>query len=113
MLYEGALKFCNQAMVALEQEDLEKTSNYICKTQEILREFQITLDRNQEISGQLNALYDYLLYRLTQANIRKDLKMLEEARLHLRSLRDTWKEAMKLAKQGPAAANTARTRVQV
>ena len=104
MLYEGALKFCNQAMIALENKEYAKTNEMIIKVENIIREFQITLDKKYEISEQLNAIYDYLYARLVKANIDKDLEILEEVRSHLRELRDTWKEAMKLSRQQGAPA---------
>ena len=106
MLYDGAVKFCNLAMKALEEKDYPKTHENIIKVQDILREFQITLDKSYEISNQLDQLYDYLHYRIMQANIKKDPVILEEVREHLRTLRDTWKEAMKLAKQSPSSKQT-------
>ncbi|MCL2574437.1 MAG: flagellar export chaperone FliS [Defluviitaleaceae bacterium] len=108
MLYDGALKFCNQAIVALEGKNYEKTHELILRVENIVREFQITLDMKYEISKQLNLIYDYLYTRLVSANMGKDVSILEEVRDHLRSLRDTWKEAMKLARQqSPSAATPA------
>ena len=99
MLYDGALKFCNQAIVAMENKDYVRTNELILKVENIVREFQITLDMKYEISGQLNLIYDYLYTRLVAANMGKDMEILTEVRDHLRGLRDTWKEAMKLARQ--------------
>ena len=98
MLYEGALKFCNQAITALEQKDYIKTGEQIIKVEHIIREFQLTLNRDYEISQQLDTMYDYIHRRLVDANISKDISILEEVRELLRSLRDTWKEAIALAR---------------
>jgi len=54
----------------------------------------------------LDQLYDYLFHRLIQANVKKDPEIMTEVRDHLRDLRDTWKEAMKLAKKDKPAYNT-------
>lgn len=113
MLYEGALKFCNQAMVAMEQKDYHKTNDLICKVQDIIREFQVTLDMKHSISKQLNTLYDYIHHRLVEANLKKDPEILNDVREYLRGLRDTWKEAMKLAKQGSAGMSAPRARMDV
>ena len=45
-------------------------------------------------------MYDYIYRILVKANISKDVALLDEATGLIRQLRDTWKEAMKLAKQG-------------
>ena len=46
MLYEGAIKFCNIAEVAIEEKDVEKAHNNIRKVQNIIGYLQSTLDTN-------------------------------------------------------------------
>ena len=99
MLYNGALKFCNQAMVAFEQDDYIKANKLIQRVEDIIREFQITLNRIYQISEQFDMMYDYIYRCLVNANIKKSVELLEEATGLIRTMRDTWKEAMKLAKQ--------------
>lgn len=98
MLYDGALKFCNQAMIAIEKKDYMKANKLIQRAKDIIREFQITLKRQYEIAEQLDMMYDYIRRVLTQANLKKDIEKLKEATDLIRQMRDTWKEAMKLAK---------------
>lgn len=98
MLYYGALKFGNQALIALEQKDFAKVNTLIQKVQTIIREFQLSLKNEYEISDQLNTLYDYIHRTLVDANIKKDKDKLEEAISLIRKMRDTWKEAMKIAR---------------
>ncbi len=95
MLYEGAIKFCNIAIMAIEQKDLEKAHVNIMKTQRIIEEFRNTLDRKYEVAEDFDRIYVYVLRRLFEANVGKDKEILEEVNTHLRSLRDTWKEVMK------------------
>ena len=95
MLYEGAIKFCNIAIMAIEQKDMEKAHTNIMKTQRIIEEFRNTLDRQYAVSEDFDRIYVYVLQRLFEANIHKDKEILEEVNTHLRSLRDTWKEVMK------------------
>ena len=95
MLYEGAIKFCNIAIMAIENKEIEKAYTNIKKTQRIIEEFRNTLDRKYPVSEDFDRIYVYLLQRLYVANIKKDKEVLEEVNTHLRSLRDTWKEVMK------------------
>ena len=95
MLYEGAIKFCNIAIMAIESNDMEKAHTNIMKTQRIIEEFRNTLDRKYEVAEDFDRIYVYVLRRLFEANIKKDKEILEEVNGHLRSLRDTWKEVMK------------------
>lgn len=98
MLYEGAIKFCNIAIMAIENKDIEKAHTNIMKAQRIIEEFQLTLDFKYEIANDFNNVYNYLMQRLREANLTKDKEILEEVNTHLRVMRDTWKEVMKLAK---------------
>lgn len=99
MLFNGALKFCNQAMAAYEANDYMKFNKLIQRVEDIIREFQITLNRKYEISEQLDTMYNYIYQILLKSNINKDAELLKEATDLIRTMRDTWKEAMKLAKQ--------------
>lgn len=98
MLYEGAIKFCNIAIMAIENKDIEKAHTNIMKAQRIIEEFQLTLDFKYEIANDFNNVYNYLMQRLREANLTKNKEILEEVNTHLRVMRDTWKEVMKLAK---------------
>ena len=50
MLYEGAIKFCNIAIVAVEQKDIEKAHNNIIKTERIIDYFRQTLDMKYPVA---------------------------------------------------------------
>ena len=94
LLYEGAIKFTNIAIVAMEKNDVQKTHDNIMKTEKIIEEFQATLDHKYPVAKDFEAVYSYLLKRLFDANIRKDPEILEEVLRHLRTMRDTWKEVI-------------------
>ena len=97
MLYDGAIKFCNIAIMALEEKDLEKAHNNIIKVENIISEFQITVNHKYPVAKDFDAVYKYLKERLVEANVKKDKEVLEEVLEHLRTMRDTWKEIMKVA----------------
>ncbi|MDE6662154.1 MAG: flagellar export chaperone FliS [Lachnospiraceae bacterium] len=99
MLYEGAIKFCNIAIIAIENGETEKAHVNIKKTQRIIEEFRNTLNHDYEVSKDFDKIYVYLLKRLLEANIKKDKSILEEVNMHLRSVRDTWKEVMKRCRE--------------
>ncbi len=96
MLYDGAIKFCNIAIMGIEQKDLQKAHNNIMKVQKIIEEFQLTLNFKYEIANDFNNVYNYLMKRLREANMTKDKAILEEVSEHLHTMRDTWKEVMRL-----------------
>lgn len=97
LLYEGAIKFCNIAAVAIEKNDMEKAHTNIVKAEMIIEEFQATLNRKYPVAEDFDKLYKYIYGLLVDANMRKDLEILEQATNELRGMRDTWKEVMKRA----------------
>ncbi|MCR5508959.1 MAG: flagellar export chaperone FliS [Lachnospiraceae bacterium] len=97
MLYDGAIKFCNIAMAGIDENDIQKAHDNIMKVQAIIEEFQMTLDFKYPVANDFNNVYNYLMTRLREANMTKDNEILKEVSTHLHTMRDTWKEAMKLA----------------
>ena len=95
MLYNGAIRFTTESILALENGDINKSHNANIRAQKIVLEFMRTLDMQYEISQNWAALYEYIHYRLTQGNIKKDKEMLVEAKGLLTDLRDSWHGAMK------------------
>ena len=98
MLYNGLIKHLKLAIQALEEKNAEGTNNNLVRSQAILEEFMGTLNMNYEVSNNLYALYDYMYWRIVDANIKKDKGMIEEVVGFAEDLRDTWNQAMKLAK---------------
>ena len=78
MLYDGAIKFCNIAIMGIEQGDVQKAHNNIMRVQKIIEEFQITLNFKYEIANDFNNVYNYLMKRLREANMTKDKAILDE-----------------------------------
>ena len=102
MLYEGAIKFCNIAIAAIEKNDIEKAHNNIVKVERIIQEFQATLDHRYPVAKDFDKVYSYINRRLLEANMKKDVEILEEVLKHLRTMRDTWKEVMALTQGNKA-----------
>lgn len=98
MLYEGAIKFCNIAIVAIEQKDIQKAHTNIVKAEKIIDHFRATLDMKYPVAKDFDRVYVYLQQRLFEANMKKDKAIMEEVCEHIRSMRDTWKEVMRLNK---------------
>jgi flagellar secretion chaperone FliS len=101
MLYDGAIRFCKIARKAMTEGQLEESNKYLLKTQRIISEFMGSLDFTigGDISKNLFRLYEYLHYRLVQANIKRAPEMIDEVLEHLIDLRATWQEAIEIAKK--------------
>jgi flagellar protein FliS len=98
MLYDGAVKFSGQAMLALENDDALKLSESVRRTIDIIRELQDTLKLENEIARNYYSLYGYIRERLVAGEFEKSKEALAEANTLIKEFRDMWREAMKLAK---------------
>lgn len=95
MLYIGGVRFIRQGIEYIENRDVENAHNAIIKAQEIYSHLTGTLNKEIEISGRLDSLYDFMFRQLTQANIQKDAVLLREILPLAEELRNTWQEAMR------------------
>ena len=75
--------------------NIQKAHTNIIKVERIIEEFQSTLNYKYPVAKDFNNVYQYLLQRLREANVKKDQEILEEVLTHLRTMRDTWKDVMK------------------
>ncbi|MEX3621435.1 flagellar export chaperone FliS [Viridibacillus arvi] len=99
MLYNGCLKFLNQAKKAIEIKDIEMKNTNIQKAQNIIRELMITLDMSHSVSESMMALYDYMLNLLVEANIHNDISKIDEVSGLTTEFRDTWKQVIQINRQ--------------
>ena len=95
MLYNGCVKFIQQGMKAMNEEQFEEKNIAIQKAQSIIQELMLTLDQTIDISKQMLPLYDYVYHQLQQGNIKNDPAFLEDALGFVIEFRDVWKEVMK------------------
>lgn len=98
MLYDGAIKFCNLAINAIDNKEIENAHINIKKAEAIIEEFRATLNFKYPVAKDFDNVYEYISRRLVEANIHKDKKILEEVLSHLRVMRETWTEVMKHSK---------------
>lgn len=96
MLFDGAIKFANQAKDMISHRQLEKANEKLIRCQDIVNELITSLNLDTgEIANNLHQLYSYIYERLVQANIKKDIEQLDEAIYMLSELRDTWRQVVK------------------
>ena len=82
------------AREAIEDKDIKKCHENIVKTQNIFTELMVTLDQNAgEWAIQMYRLYDFIKEKLVEANIKKDIKILDEIIPFIEEIRDIWHEA--------------------
>ncbi len=107
MLFDGAIKFCRTALQAMEVKDYQASNESIVKAQAIIQELMITLDidKGGEIAQNLYLLYDYLYWRLINANVKKNPEILQEVLEKVTDLRQTWEEVIKISRGAVNSSN--------
>lgn len=99
MLYNGAIKFMNIAKYSIENKEMEKAHNSLVRAQDIVAELNYSLDMKYDISNELRDLYDFIMSKLVEGNINKDISAIEDAVGIISEMRDTWKDVMHEIKQ--------------
>jgi flagellar protein FliS len=109
MLYDGALRFGEQARVALEQRNFEQSYHMISRVQKIITEMHSSLkpDVAPDLCKKMSALYNFIYMKLVDANLEHEIAALDEALNLLRYQRETW--AMLLEQLGKTKAAAAAT----
>ncbi len=99
MLLDGAVKFAKMARQAILDKDIVKSHENLVKTQDIFTELMITIDQNAgEWAVNMYKIYDFIKEKLFEANLKKDLKVLDEVMPLIEEVRNTWQEAYEVSK---------------
>lgn len=96
MLYEGLVKFIKKAMLTLEVNNYEQVNYNTQRAQAIVDELRSTLNMDIPLSESLDALYEYLGFKLLNANVGKSEEQFNEALEIAENFKDTWKEAFNI-----------------
>ena len=93
LLYDGAIKFMKLAIKELEANNFEANGKYLNKAQDIINELNAVLDMNAggDIANNLRKLYSFMSNRLSEANIKRDPKMIREVIELMEELNQSWK----------------------
>jgi flagellar secretion chaperone FliS len=92
MLYDGAIRFCEQARHAIEAKNIEAGYTAITKAENIVLELQNGLrdEIAPELCTKMRALYLYCYEQLVKANLKRQTPFVDDALKILRHLRETW-----------------------
>lgn len=98
MLLDGGIRFCHKAVQAIEQKQISEAHTNLVKAQNIVLELLATLDRNYPISQNLAAIYDYMNRRLIEANVKKDVDIINEVVGFFKELKEAFAQAALIVK---------------
>ncbi|MCH4199088.1 MAG: flagellar export chaperone FliS [Clostridium tyrobutyricum] len=101
MLIDGAVRFAKIGRQAIIDKDINKAHENIVKAENIFYELIATLDVSKAGNwGQsLVSVYDFIVRRLTDANMNKDAAIMDEVIPLIEDVKDTWEQAYKISKK--------------
>ena len=100
MLLDGAVKYTKIARMAILNKDIARAHKELVRVQDIFLELMITMDKNTEYMEDLYNLYDFIKNELAKANMKKDVKIIDEILPIIEEIRDMWYEVDKKIKSG-------------
>lgn len=94
MLYDGMDRFLIRAARSIREGDVESAHSCLHRTGQILLELLSTLreDKGGEIASNLKRVYVYCYEQVVIANLKKDVRMVQEIRQILSNLGGAWKQ---------------------
>ncbi|GEA29297.1 MULTISPECIES: flagellar export chaperone FliS [Clostridium] len=100
MLVEGAVRFCKMGRQAIIDKDVKKAHDALIRTQDIFSELMISLDTSQgDWAVQLFNVYAFIKEKLAEANMTKNVEIIDEILPLVEDVSETWHEAYKRAKK--------------
>jgi flagellar secretion chaperone FliS len=95
MLYDGARKFINLAITSLQDGDIQKANHNLIRSQNIVSGLMSGINFEAgELAENLYQLYEYMHYRLIQANLKKESEYAQEVLAMIEELRGAWVQIM-------------------
>ncbi len=106
MLYDGAIRFARQAREAMLGKDLETACEKLLRVQRIVTEMKNGLrpEIQPELCEQLAGLYNFVYWRLVEANVRHEPSYIDEALQILEHQRETWRLLLEKVQSANASA---------
>ena len=100
MLLDGAVKYTKVARLAIINKDIARAHKELVRVQDIFLELMITMDKNTKYMEDLYNVYDFIKNELAKANMKKDVKIIDEILPLIEEIRDMWYEVDKKIKSG-------------
>lgn len=101
MLVDGAVKFAKVARQAMVDKDIKKAHENVVKTEDIFIELMATLDTSAgKWAENMFAVYRFINEKLFEANMKKDVEIMDEVMPLIEDVRDIWYAAEEKARKG-------------
>ena len=104
MCYEGAISNLKVSKESYLHGEYEAKAKAMQKAQNIITELMQALDfeKGGQIAKNLDSLYNYMIRRITEGDVKRDIKAIEEVVGMLEELKGAWEEIFYGSKEGSA-----------
>ena len=92
MMFEGALQRLAQSRYAIENNDIENKGIYIGKAIGIITGLNnsLNMEAGGEIANNLSDLYDFMLRKISEANLNNDVQAIDDVSEIIRTIKEGW-----------------------
>jgi flagellar secretion chaperone FliS len=92
MLYDGCLRFLNQAAYAMRGGDVAESNARLTRAEAIIEELHATLDMDKGgvVASRLQGIYVFCSKHLLEARLNREPENIEKVSELLSELRDAW-----------------------
>ncbi|RNB92648.1 flagellar export chaperone FliS [Brevibacillus fluminis] len=112
LLYEALQKNLVRASDAIHGGRLTDANLFLQRCNDILHRLGVGINYEAGIiADQLEHIYNYMAERIIEANLQKDVAIIEEVQHLLKQIADAWKEAVQKAQAQTQAAKTIKRRI--
>ena len=100
-LYDGSLNFLRLARRGMEENNPRIKGENISKIIAIMAELDCALDMEvgAEIAENLSSLYQHIIFKLVEINVKNDIKGLDEVEHILTEIKEGFEQAVRLTKE--------------
>ena len=96
LLYNGVIRFLNEAKAKIEEKNWEEANKFLIKGQKVISELMVSLNlKIGDFTKDWYSLYAYMHQRLIEANLKKEVEPIEEVLELIIPLRNSWIQIMK------------------
>lgn len=98
MLVDATVRCTKLARLAISNKDIQTSHRELTRVQDIYTELMATLDMsNGDFTKDLYNIYSFIKERLSVANMKKDISVIDEVLPLIEEIRDMWHEANKIS----------------
>lgn len=97
MLVDATVRCTKLAKLAIENKDIQTSHKELTRVQDIYTELMATLDMSGgDFTNDIYNIYSFIKERLSMANMKKDIGIIDEVLPLIEEIRDMWHEVNRI-----------------